>query len=135
MRLNNWTIGILLVVLCQGCIEPFEPDVEEAAEVMVINGRLSDNEEIQTISISESSHYNNPRFRPVSGCVVWVEDETGYGIAFVENSDGVYQSELDPDFLATGKVYKLVEFEIPCGNPDRTCFRILIQCISLDRTH
>ena len=66
MRLNNWTIGILLVVLCQGCIEPFEPDVEEAAEVMVINGRLSDNEEIQTISISESSHYNNPRFRPVS---------------------------------------------------------------------
>ncbi|MEN8248976.1 MAG: DUF4249 domain-containing protein [Bacteroidota bacterium] len=108
MRLNKWTISIILVVLSNGCIEPFEPDVEEADEVMVIDGRLSDNEDIQTISISKSSHYNNPQFRPVSGCVVRVEDETGNGITFMENSNGIYQSELEPDFLAVGKAYKLL---------------------------
>jgi len=108
MRLNKWIISLLLVVLSGGCIEPFEPDVKEADEVMVINGRLSDIQDIQTISISKSSPYKNPQFRPVSGCVVRVEDETGFGITFMETSNGIYQSDLEPDFLAVGKAYKLM---------------------------
>jgi hypothetical protein len=96
------------VVSCNGCIEPFEPDLDEADEVMVINGKLSDTQDIQTISISRSSSYSNPQFRPVSGCVVRVEDEAGHGITFMETSNGIYQSDLEPNFLAVGKAYKLM---------------------------
>ena len=131
MRLNKWTISILLVVLSQGCIEPFEPDVDEASEILVINGRLSDEVDIQTISISKSSHYNNPRIRPVSGCVVWVEDETGLGITFMENAEGIYQSELDPDFLAVGKAYKL-RVVTPEDQVYESEFDTLLACAPID---
>ena len=107
MRLSRWTIRILLVVLCNGCIEPFEPEIDESRNVMVIDGRLIDKQGIQTISISRSSLYNNPQFRPVSGCVVRVEDSEGSGIIFLENDNGIYQSDLEPDFLSVGKAYKL----------------------------
>ncbi|TFH21499.1 MAG: DUF4249 domain-containing protein [Bacteroidia bacterium] len=107
MPLNKWTICILLMVLGTGCIEPFEPDVEETNEVMVIDGRITDTQGIQTISISKSSPYQNPHFQPVSGCVVRVEDEAGNGITFLENDKGIYQSDPEPDFLAVGKAYKL----------------------------
>ena len=110
MLLNKWTISILLVVLGTGCIEPFEPDIDETRNVMVIDGRLIDTQGIQTISISRSSPYKNPQFQPVSGCVVRVEDDAGNGITFLENANGIYQSNLEPDFLTVGKAYKLRVF-------------------------
>ncbi len=101
MQLSKWTIVILFLVLCDGCIEPFEPEIEEENEVLVIDGKITDSEGIQTIVVSRSSPYNSPRFHPVSGCVVRVEDDSGEGITFTENEDGVYQTYLEPDFMIT----------------------------------
>lgn len=108
MLLNKWTICLLFLVLATGCIEPFEPEIEESNAVMVIDGRITDNQGIQTISVSTSSSYSNPHFKPVTGCVVRVEDEAGHGITFLENAEGIYQSELEPEFLTVGKAYKLL---------------------------
>lgn len=96
------------MVLCSGCIEPFEPEIEETSKALVIDGRLSDAADIQTISISRSSPYNSPNFMPVPGCVVRVEDDSGNGITFQENDSGIYQSGLEPGFLAVGKAYKML---------------------------
>jgi len=131
MPLNNWTICILLMVLGTGCVEPFEPDIEESNKVMVIDGRLTDEEEIQTINVSISSPYNNPQFKPVTGCVVWVEDDAGYGITFEESAEGIYQSNLEPDFLIVGKAYKLQVF-----TPDEEVYEseydTLLACAPID---
>lgn len=105
--MNKWTLGIALALLCWGCIEPYEPDIPESREVMVIDGRLTDQSGVQTIAISNSSPYQNPEFRPVSGCVVRVEDETGTGVTFLENDRGIYQWEPEPGFMEVGKAYKL----------------------------
>jgi len=110
MQLSKWTIVILFLVLCDGCIEPFEPEIEEENEVLVIDGKITDSEGIQTIIVSRSSPYNSPRFQPVSGCVVRVEDDSGDGITFPENEDGVYQTYLEPGFMTVGKAYKLLIF-------------------------
>ncbi len=131
MRLSKLTLSILLVVLSNGCIEPFEPDVKESDEIMVINGRLTDLQGIQTISISRSSPYNSPQLRPVSGCVVRVEDETGNGITFIENSNGIYQTVLEPDFLAVGKAYKLMVFT-PEDEVYESEFDSLLACAPID---
>ncbi len=131
MRLSKLTLSILLVVLSNGCIEPFEPDVEESDEVIVINGRLTDTQGIQTISISRSSPYNNPQLRPVSGCVVRVEDETGNGITFMENSNGIYQSDLEPDFLTVGKAYKLMVYT-PENEVYESEYDSLLACAPID---
>lgn len=108
MQLNRWTIYLFFMVLGTGCIEPFEPDIEETSEVLVIDGRLTDAQGPQTITISRSGPYNSPQFQPVSGCVVRIEDESGSGITFLESSEGIYQSDPEPDFVAVGKAYKLM---------------------------
>lgn len=107
MRLNKWTVVIILMVCINGCIEPYEPDIGESDQVLVIEGHLTDVDSIHTISVSISSPYSNPLFKPVSGCVVVVEDETGSSMTFQENRAGRYQSVPEPDFLSAGKAYKL----------------------------
>jgi hypothetical protein len=132
MPLNKWTISILLMVLGTGCVEPYEPEIVESNEVMVIDGRLTDKEGIQTISISISSPYKNPQFQPVSGCVVRVEDEAGNGIIFLENAKGIYQSELEPDFLGVGKAYKL-QVVTPDDRIYESEYDSLLACAPIDQ--
>jgi len=131
MPLNKWTISILLMVLGTGCIEPFEPDIEESNKVMVIDGRLTDTDDIQTIKVSISSPYNNPQFKPVTGCVVRVEDDAGYGITFMESEEGIYQSNLEPDFLIVGKAYKLQVFT-PDDEVYESEYDTLLACAPID---
>ena len=131
MRLNKWTIAILFAALCNGCIEPFEPLIEEEDEVMVIDGKLSDTPGIQTITVSISSPYNNPRFQPVSGCVVRVEDGSGSGVTFPETGDGIYQTTLEPGFMAAGKAYKLMVFT-PDEETYESDYDSLLSCASID---
>ncbi|MCK4993074.1 MAG: DUF4249 family protein, partial [Bacteroidales bacterium] len=131
MRLNKWTIAILFAALCSGCIEPFEPLIEEESEVLVIDGKLSDTPGIQTITVSRSSPYNNPQFQPVSACVVRVEDETGDGVIFPETGDGTYQTILEPGFMAAGKAYKLLVFT-PDEETYESDYDSLLACASID---
>jgi hypothetical protein len=131
MPLNKWTISILLMVLGTGCIEPFEPDIEESNKVMVIDGRITNTDDIQTINVSISSPYNNPQFKPVTGCVVRVEDNAGHGITFVESDEGIYQSNLEPDFLIVGKAYKLQVFT-PDDEVYESEYDTLLACAPID---
>jgi hypothetical protein len=119
------------MVLATGCIEPFEPEIEESNAVMVIDGRITDNQGIQTISVSTSSPYSNPQFNPVTGCVVRVEDEAGHGITFVENDEGIYQSDLEPDFLTVGKAYKLLVVT-PEDKVYESTYDSLLACAPID---
>ena len=110
MHQNKWTIAILFAVLCSGCIEPFEPEIEEQDQVMVIDGGINDSDSIQTITVTTSSPYNNPKFQPVSGCVVRVEDDAGNGVVFQEIGNGIYQASLEPGFMEVGRAYKVQVF-------------------------
>jgi hypothetical protein len=127
MHQNKWTIAILFAVLCSGCIEPFEPEIEEQNQVMVIDGSINDSDSIQTITVATSSPYNNPKFQPVTGCVVRVEDDSGNGITFKENESGIYQSTLDSGFMSAGKAYK-VQVYTPGGETYESEFDSLLSC-------
>ena len=128
------------MVLATGCIEPFEPEIDETRKVMVIDGRITDKQGLQTISVSISSPYQNPQFQPVSGCVVRVENDEGYGITFLENTEGIYQSDLEQGFLAAGKAYKLLvitpddkvyeseyDFLLACAPIDNLSYKLEVQ--------
>jgi len=131
MRVNKWAIAILLAGLCSGCIEPFEPVIDEESEVLVIDGKLTDTPGIQTIAVARSSPYNNPRFQPVSGCVVHVEDESGDGVTFSETGDGIYQTSLEPGFMTAGKAYKLQVFT-PDDETYESDYDSLLSCTLID---
>lgn len=120
-----------MLVMCHGCIEPYQPDIEESDKILVIEGNITDLPGIQTITISRSASYAHPRFQPVSGCVVRVEDENGEGITYLEAEEGIYQSQPDQDFLAVGKAYKLLVFT-PGGETYESDYDPLLACASIE---
>jgi len=122
------------------CVDPFEPEIREEQELMVIDGRITDSEDLQSITVSRSSPYNNPDFYPVSGCVVRVEDTRGNGVIFPETKDGTYQAILDPGFATTGEAYRMQvittdgrayesEFDslYPCAEIEKLSYNVEIQ--------
>jgi hypothetical protein len=127
MPVNKYNIIALLLMACSSCIEPFEPVILEIQEVLVIDGMISDRPGDYQVSISVSSPYNNPGFRPVDGCVVSVEDDLG-NIQFYDNvGGGQYSAFLEPPFLAVGKVYSL-QVRTPNNQTYRSQYDTLLAC-------
>lgn len=102
-------IIFLLLLLLKACIDPFEPEINETQEVMVIEGMISNSPGFHYVSVSQSTAYNDPVFIPVGGCVVSVTDDLGNMEFYSESqdSDGLYEAWLDEPFLGIGKSYSL----------------------------
>ena len=95
-------------MLCTvSCIEPFQPEIKESQDMLVINGSISDKPGWHFVEISRSSAYNDPGFIPVKGCVVRVEDQNGRGVTYSEYQPGIYRADLDESFLGVNNAYKL----------------------------
>lgn len=109
MPVNRIYIILLLVLVCNSCIEPFTPVINETQEVMVINGMITNTPGTHYVTVSHSTPYNNPSFDPVGGCVVSVQDGLGNVVFYTENwqKQGVYEASLDEPFLGIGKTYSL----------------------------
>jgi hypothetical protein len=131
MPVNRIHIMILLLALCNSCIEPFQPRIEEAQEVLVINGMITDIPGIHRVTISRSTPYNNASYMPVSGCVVMVENGSGQMAHFLETTPGTYTSDLDASFLSVGQSYGLFA-STPDGNQYRSDYDTLTACPPID---
>jgi hypothetical protein len=107
MPVNRYLIFLLLLLICRSCIEPFEPDIRESQEVLVINGMITDQPGTHYVEISRSTPYNKPFYQPLRGCVVTVSDENGDMIYYEESKSGKYVADIPGSFLAVGKAYSL----------------------------
>jgi len=110
MPVNKYHILFLLLLICGSCIEPFEPVIKEYQNVLVINGKITDQPGIHYVEISRSTPYNKPFYKPVGGCIVMVTDENGDMIPFQEGEGGKYSADIPGSFLAVGKAYRLQVF-------------------------
>lgn len=119
-------------MLCTvSCIEPFEPEIKERQDMLVINGLISDNPGWHSVEISRATPYNNPGFIPVSGCVVRVEDNIGMGVTYSEYEPGIYRAELEESFLAVNNVYKLYVYTED-GKEYQSDYDSLLACPPID---
>ena len=95
-----WLVFIFLGMLfSKQCIDPFNPEIDDTDELLVIDGSLIKGAEEQIVSISFSAPLNMRAFNPVSGCNVKVIDEAGAEIVFREKSWHLFH-------VATGAVGK-----------------------------
>lgn len=123
-------IGIIL--LCTvSCIEPFEPEIKERQDMLVINGHISDKPGWHSVEISRATPYNDPGFVPVRGCVVRVEDHHGRGVTYAEHEPGIYRAELEESFLAVDHVYKLYVYTED-GKEYQSDYDTLLACPPID---
>ncbi len=133
MPANRYHIILLLLLVCNSCIEPYEPIINERQEVMVIDGMITDKPGIHRVTVSLSTPYNNPLFEPVGGCVVTVQDEMGNMEYYSESwqNEGVYEAWLDEPFLGVGKAYSL-EVVTPADREYRSDYDSLLSCPPID---
>ncbi|MCX2450231.1 DUF4249 domain-containing protein [Pedobacter sp. PLR] len=86
-------IGLIMIFLFTACEQVIELKLEEATPLVVIDGGISDQNEVQRIKISKTYSFTEPnKFNGASGAkVVLGIDGTG-SIVFTEVSPGIYQS-------------------------------------------
>jgi hypothetical protein len=133
MPANKIQIILLILLVCNSCIEPYDPVINETQDVMVINGMISDRPGLQQVTVTLSTPYNNPTFKPVSGCVVSVQDGLGNIAFYTENrsEQGVYEALLDEPFLGVGKTYSL-QVVTPSNEVYRSDYDTLLACPPVD---
>lgn len=131
-----YIILILLVLLSKACIEPYDPIINETQEVMVIDGVITDQAGMHQVTVSISSPYGEPEFRPVGGCVVSVQDDLGNVEFYSENweTKGVYEAWLDEPFLGVGKSYSL-QVVAPSSNVYVSDYDTLLSCPPVDAVY
>jgi len=128
----NKLLSIGMLLLCMvSCIEPFRPEVEEAQDMLVINGRLTDQPGMQFVEVSRASPFYEPDRIPVKGCVVRIEDGRGQGFYYRESLPGVYRAHLDAPFLGVNKAYKLL-VRTPDGQDYQSEYDSLLACPPID---
>ena len=113
------------------CVEPYQPEISEIQDLLVVNGRITDQPGEHMVEVSRSSPYNEPDFIPVNGCVVRVEDETGQGVIYSEYRPGVYRADLDESFLGVNKAYKLYVYTQE-GEEYQSDYDSLLACPQVD---
>ncbi|RLD97729.1 MAG: hypothetical protein DRJ13_11865 [Bacteroidetes bacterium] len=131
MPVNRYHLVLLLLLVCGSCIEPYEPEINESQDVLVISGVVTDQPGFHYVTVSSSAPYNLPEVRPVSGCVVTVEDESGQLRVYEEQAPGLYEVNLESSFLGVGKSYSLYVVT-PNGGEYRSEYDTILICAPVD---
>lgn len=88
---------LILLLISFGCIDPYEVDVSEGAQLLTIEGTVTNGPGPHLIKLSRSATYGSifqSLVRPVSGAIVVIRDNTGSVAIFSEdrNMIGTYIS-------------------------------------------
>ncbi len=119
--------GMVLLLLVSGCIDPFTPEVENAPEMVVISGRITDQEGYHEIEVSKSSSYNSPQYNPLGKCSVTIADDKGNRFELSEYQPGKYQCWIGKEHLNQGTYY-WVEVTTPEGKQYKSDSETLLPC-------
>lgn len=134
MRVSRYMTICWLFLTCGACIEPFEPEIGESQQVLVINGSISDEAGTYYVEISRSSPYNHPSYDPLEGCVVHVSDQEGQLIFYQEEGDGRYRAEIPDSFLEVGDAVSIY-VKTPGMREYRSSYDTIFSCPDIDSVY
>jgi len=130
-------ILILIIIFFSSCIERYYLEEQIAfTPKLVIDGVISDENEVQTIIISESTSAENPKFSPYSNCIVTVADDLGNIFNFSEKDGepGIYHGIIDEQYFYEGSLFKL-SIITPDGNQYESEFEEVLPCPPVDSVY
>jgi hypothetical protein len=108
MRRQVITIWLLVVLITDGCVEPYHAPVVEAQPRLVVDALLTDQPGAQVVRLFFLSDLDSDLDKQeyIAGATINITDDAGIVEGFTEVSKGVYQSR--DDFAGTvGRQYKL----------------------------
>ena len=131
MSVNKLHIILALCLLGRSCVEPYEPELEESQEVLVISGMISDSPGRHEVNVSRSSPYGVPEFQGVGGCLVHVSNQDGEMIHYNYRGDGVYAADIPDSFLEVGDAASLYVLT-PYHGEYRSSYDTILPCPEID---
>ncbi|MBN1414817.1 MAG: DUF4249 domain-containing protein [Bacteroidales bacterium] len=120
-------IGLTVMVLFRGCIDPYTPEIDEIPEMIVISGRITDQEGYHSVEVSKSTSYNEPYYNPVSYCTVVITDDKNQRFDLTEYAPGKYRCWVGKEFLNAGTGYR-VEVTTPDGKQYQSDYEMILPC-------
>jgi hypothetical protein len=103
--------GLILLcffILLTGCIVQFTPETEEAKELLVVEGLITDQPVANTIKLSKSLPFGKKsEAKPLSGCFVSLKDDVGNFYLLVEKEAGTYITNPSAFRGQVGRFYTL----------------------------
>jgi len=135
MRLNRSSLIWLLLIFFSSCIEEYTPEIDDDdSGLFVVQGRVTDLDGFQTISVTRSSAISNPEIIPVEGCNVRIVNDQDDVFQAIPTNPGDYQAYIDPAFLTDGAAF-MVEITTPSGDVLRSGFDTLRTCPEIDSAY
>jgi hypothetical protein len=135
MRLSRTTLIWTLLVFFTSCIEEYEPVInDEDSGLYVVQGRVTNLDGFQTISVTRSSEVSDPEVIPVEGCEVRIINDQEDIFQAMPTEPGNYLAYIDPAFLTDGAAF-MVEITTPTGDLLQSDFDTLKSCSAIDSVY
>jgi hypothetical protein len=92
MRRINYISLLLSFLIISGCITKFLPETDEDPNLLVVEGMITDQQEVYKIKLSRSMPLGkNITLKPLKGCTVTIKDDLGHTYSAPESStSGTY---------------------------------------------
>lgn len=101
-------ILLLIILLINSCIVPFIPEVSEDKELLVVEGLITDQPEINTVKLSKSLPLGRKYVaKPLKGAIVTISDDKGTSYSLKETVVGTYVTDKTKFQGKTGRKYTL----------------------------
>lgn len=127
--------ALLLASILSSCEDVVETELSKADPIIVIEGGISDQSEIQTIKVSKTISFDQPNtFNGVKGAKVTVYSSNSQTFSFAATSDGIYRSQRFRgmpglkyilEVVVGGKTYKASSVMPSAVKPDSITFKRL----------
>jgi Domain of unknown function (DUF4249) len=122
----------VFVIFLPSCIIPYEPVIAiKDINKYVVSGQVTDNDEIQTVSVSMTSPVSDPEYIEVTGCYIRIFDDKGNQFEMQEAEPGIYHTRIDKSYLTPGTSFK-VEILTPDGVNIESDFDKMNECPEID---
>jgi hypothetical protein len=104
---NFIRLFLLLILICDGCIEPYPLNPETGQRKLVVDGMISDQPGPYSVKLSWSNYTEQTEeLEFVSGALVRIVDESGHEEVLTE-MEGIYQTQTQGFQGVVGKSYQL----------------------------
>jgi hypothetical protein len=122
---------LLLLVALKGCVVPYIPEPPENDQLLVVEGLISDQAEVNTIKISRSRPlWTHQSPVNLTGCKVWISDDLGLTHNLKETPNGKYITDPSVFKGKIGRKYTLhIRTNADNGNLNYESFPMLLKSV------
>jgi hypothetical protein len=109
MRIKNYILISILILITGSCITQFLPETDEDPNLLVVEGLLTDQPEVCTVKLSKSMPLGKMAVvKPLKGCIVSIRDDAGNNYFLRESSTaGAYVTDKNEFRGVVGRKYTL----------------------------